>query len=164
MNSSCFVKNKFLYLIHYRNYTRTATWLVMAFLTWYLKQRSEYLCKMQIIVFSWFFFFSSSSSVHHGIIPVNNQLDEQFFLYMFISILYMFRATVCSSSGESIVSIRHLAYVTLCGWSYAGVDGTSTPAYQTITRIEWHMPNVVLIQLILLMTSTQLLETCRVSK
>ena len=28
--------------------------------------------------------------------------------YVFISILYMFRATSCSSSGESIVSIQHL--------------------------------------------------------
>jgi len=35
---------------------------------------------------------------------------------MFISILYMLRATVCSSSGESIVSIWHLVYVTLCRW------------------------------------------------
>jgi len=33
---------------------------------------------------------------------------------VFISILYMFRATLCSSSGESIVSIQHLVYVTLC--------------------------------------------------
>jgi hypothetical protein len=31
---------------------------------------------------------------------VNNQLDAQFFLYMFISILYMFRAAMCPSSGE----------------------------------------------------------------
>jgi hypothetical protein len=30
---------------------------------------------------------------------------------MFTSILYMFRATSCSSSGESIVSIQHLACV-----------------------------------------------------
>ena len=28
----------------------------------------------------------------------------------------MFRATMCSSSGESVVLIRHLAYVTLCRW------------------------------------------------
>ena len=35
---------------------------------------------------------------------------------MFISILYMFRATICSSSGESIVSIRHLVYVTPYRW------------------------------------------------
>jgi len=45
---------------------------------------------------------------------VNNQLDTQLFPYMFISIPYMFRVTVWSSSGESVVSIRHLVYVTLC--------------------------------------------------
>jgi len=33
---------------------------------------------------------------------------------MFIYILYMFRAAMCSSSGELIVSMRHLVYVTLC--------------------------------------------------
>jgi hypothetical protein len=32
---------------------------------------------------------------------------------MFISILYMFRAAMCPSSGELIVSIQHLLYVTL---------------------------------------------------
>jgi len=48
---------------------------------------------------------------------VNNQLDAQFFfLYLFIPVLYMFRAIKCSSSGESIVSIRPLVYVTLCRW------------------------------------------------
>ena len=52
-------------------------------------------------------------TVHLGIILVNNQLDANSFPYVFISILYMFRATICSSSGESIVSIQHLAYVTL---------------------------------------------------
>jgi hypothetical protein len=36
--------------------------------------------------------------------------------YVFISILYMFRETSCSSSGESIVSIQYLVYVTLCRW------------------------------------------------
>jgi hypothetical protein len=36
------------------------------------------------------------------------------FSYMFISVLYMFRATSCSSSGESIVSVQLLVYVTLC--------------------------------------------------
>jgi len=35
---------------------------------------------------------------------------------MFISILYMFRAAMCPSSGELIVSMRHLVYVTLCRW------------------------------------------------
>jgi len=31
--------------------------------------------------------------------------------YVFSTILYMFRATPCSSSGESIVSIQHLVFV-----------------------------------------------------
>jgi hypothetical protein len=35
---------------------------------------------------------------------------------VFISLLYMFRAIQCSSSGESIVSIHHLLYITLCRW------------------------------------------------
>jgi len=52
-------------------------------------------------------------TVHLGITFVNNQLDAQFFLCMFISILYMFREAMCPSSGELIVSIRHLVYVTL---------------------------------------------------
>ena len=35
------------------------------------------------------------------------------------------------------------------------------PAYLTVTYIERHIPEVVLIQLTLLMMSTWLLETCR---
>jgi len=38
------------------------------------------------------------------------------FLNVFISLLYMFRATQCSSSGESSVSIHHLVYITVCRW------------------------------------------------
>jgi hypothetical protein len=56
-------------------------------------------------------------TVHLDIILVNDQRDAQFFFYLFILILYMFRATSCSSSGESIISIQHLVYVTLCTWS-----------------------------------------------
>jgi hypothetical protein len=37
---------------------------------------------------------------------------------MFISTLYMFRAAMCPSSGELIVSIRHLVCVTLYRWSF----------------------------------------------
>jgi len=35
---------------------------------------------------------------------------------MFIYILFMFRATICPSSGETIEFIRHLALVILYGW------------------------------------------------
>jgi hypothetical protein len=41
---------------------------------------------------------------------------------MFISILYMFRATMCPSSEEITVSIRHLVFVNLCGWP-SGMQG-----------------------------------------
>ena len=61
----------------------------------------------------------------------NDQLDANSFLYMFISVLYIFRAFKCSSSGDSIVSIRYLVYITLTDW-YAGLDVPSKPAYQTV--------------------------------
>jgi len=57
-----------------------------------------------------------------------------------IIILYMFRATLCSSSG---------------GWE--GVP--SQPAHRTVT--DSTIPGAVLIQFDLLMMSTALLETCR---
>ena len=57
-------------------------------------------------------------TVHIGIIFVNNQFDAQFFSCMFISILYVFRAAMCPSSGELIVSIWHLVYVTLYRWPF----------------------------------------------
>jgi len=67
-------------------------------------------------------------TVHLVTVFVNNQLDAQFFfLYLFIQIPYMFRATNCSSSRESVVSIRPLVYITLSMatvW-YAGLDGTN---------------------------------------
>ena len=35
---------------------------------------------------------------------------------VFVSLHYIFQATQCSSSGEWIVSIHHLVYITLCRW------------------------------------------------
>jgi len=46
---------------------------------------------------------------------------------MLISILYMFRATMCPSSGEFTVSMRYLVYVTV--WTtvwYTGWDEIPT--------------------------------------
>ena len=183
------------------------------------------------------------------------------FSCMFISILYVFRAAMCPTSGKWIVSIRHLVYVTLCGWpldvqvwmrlvrpgwgggilppqytptsvysrlsilppqyiptshrpnqytptsvnshlsilppQYTPTSSrpnqytltsvyshlsilppqytptsvyshltpaepvSSKPAHQTVIHTEWHIPDVVLIQLILLMMDTWLPETCR---
>jgi len=69
--------------------------------------------------------------VHLGIILINNQLDAQFILYIFISILYMFRANLCSSSGESIVSVQHLVYVTLRRWPSGMQVGKELPDLHT---------------------------------
>ena len=62
-----------------------------------------------------FYVFYVLLTVHLTTVLGNNQLDAQFFvLYLFIPVLNMFRAIKCSSSGESIVSIRPLVYVTRC--------------------------------------------------
>jgi len=44
------------------------------------------------------------------------------FLSVFISFLYMFRATMCPSSEEITVFMRHLIFDTLCGWM-SGMQG-----------------------------------------
>jgi len=56
---------------------------------------------------------AENKATKKSVIFVNNQLDAQFFSCMFIYILYMLRAAMCPSSGELIVSIRHLVYVAL---------------------------------------------------
>jgi hypothetical protein len=80
------------------------------------------------------FFFYILMTVLLDIILINNQIDAQFPLYIFISILYMFRATMCSSSGESIVSKQRLVYVTVCRWT-SGMQVGTGPAYLSITNI-----------------------------
>ena len=62
----------------------------------------------------------NNNNINHNndnnILPLraNNQLDAHF--NVFISLLYMFRAIQCSSSGEPIASIHHLVYITPCRW------------------------------------------------
>jgi hypothetical protein len=45
---------------------------------------------------------------------------------MYISFLYMFQATMCQSSGETSVFMRHLALVFLYGW-LSGMQGVNIP-------------------------------------
>jgi hypothetical protein len=61
-------------------------------------------------------------------------------LSIFISLLYMFRATMCPSSEEITVSMRHW-YLSLCmggvwsaGWSF------TPPSTQYTTHTEWQIP------------------------
>jgi len=63
----------------------------------------------------------------------NTNLVHNIFLSVFISFLYMFRATVYPSSGEITVPMRHLVFVTLCGWLSGMQGGMNTVTY-TISR------------------------------
>ena len=114
------------------------------------------------------FIFYILVTVHLGIILISNQLGAQLYIYIYISILYMFRANLCSSSGESIVSISVYIvslYVTLCRWPSGIQVGKFLPElYTGRSPTQSDIPDVVLIQLTLLMMSTKLLETCRESK
>jgi len=51
-------------------------------------------------------YFNVSLNVHLNVTLANDQLDAQIF-NLFITILYMFRAISCSSSGGQIVLIQH---------------------------------------------------------
>ena len=84
------------------------------------------------------------------------------FVYLFISSLYMSRASQCSSSGDRIVLIHHLVWLVCVTAWYAW------PAYQVcltgIRSSDWHrliIPDDVLIQFDLLIMSAVMLETCR---
>jgi len=86
----------------------------------------------QVIIQNFIFFDRAS---RYKFLLITNL--THFFLYLFISSLYMFRASQCSSSGDRIVLIYLLV---------------------------WHrliIPDDVLIQFDLLMMSTAVLETCR---
>jgi len=52
---------------------------------------------------------------------VNHTSD---FVSMFISFLYVFPVTMCPSSGETTVFVRHFVFVILCGWLSGTQGGT----------------------------------------
>jgi len=92
---------------------------------------------------------------------------ENSFSCIFISILYMIRTAMCPSSGEWIVSVRHLVYFNLCrrpSGMHVWVELheiPSKPAYWKVIYTDWNTPDVVLIRLILLMMDTWLSEICK---
>jgi len=93
----------------------------------------------------------------HRIIFVNSKLAQFLFHTRLFLFLTFFGAAICPSSGELIVSIRHLVYVTLYKWQSGVQVWMSLIQTCTSTRIL----DVVLIQLILLMMGTWLPEACR---
>jgi hypothetical protein len=194
------------------------------------------LCRWPSSMQVYMFRATSCSSSGESIVSIQHLVCVTLCRWLSSMQVYVFRATSCSSSGESIASIQHLVCVTLCGWRSSmhtrqspTQSGTyqrlywynwfswwwarscskhvdlhtrrsptqsdtyqmlywcnwfswwargcskhvenwnkhiekgvpSWPAYQTATYTEWHISDVVLIQLILLMMSTSLLEICR---
>jgi hypothetical protein len=59
---------------------------------------------------------------------------------MFISFLYMFRATMCPLSWETAVSMRHLVLVTLYGW-LSGMHTRQSP--ETCSEKNKHTKKIV---------------------
>jgi hypothetical protein len=70
---------------------------------WILSSAITYLQKTILLTY-----FDVSLTVHLSITLDNDQLNAQIF-NTFITILYMFRAISCSSSGGQIVLTQHLA-------------------------------------------------------
>ena len=79
-------------------------------------------------------------SVHPCTILQINPTRCTILLSIFISLLYMFRATMCPSSGEITVSMRYW-YLSLCmgGVCSAGWSETPTSRPDT-THTEWQIP------------------------
>ena len=102
--------------------------------------------------------FDVSLTVHLSITLANDQLDAHFFKNTFITILYMFRAISCSSSGGQIVLIQRLVsslhpqQVTV---RCTGCTGAPNGHWLRVT-----IPDAVLIQFDLPRMSKILLETC----
>jgi len=61
-----------------------------------------------------------------------------FFLSMFIPFLYMFRANMCPSSGETTVFMRHLVLVILCGW-VSGMCSRQSSTQKQVFCDTWYL-------------------------
>jgi len=97
-------------------------------------------------------------------LSITNLTHNSFFMYVYFYSLHV--------SGSHVPIIRRINCinttsgichsVSMTDWC-AGLDETvsSKPAHQTVIYTEWHIPDIVLIQLILLMMGTWLPETCR---
>jgi len=107
-------------------------------------------------IFSYTWLVDVSLTMHLSITLVNDQLDAQIF-NTFITILYMFRAISCLSSGGQIILIQHL--VSSLSVSDCSVHCTTCAPNGHLLRVA--IPDAVLKHFGLLRMSKILLETCR---
>ena len=84
---------------------------------------------------------------------VNDQRDAQFFS------MYLFQFSTCFEKPRAHHQENQLYQ--LFRVQVGKEIFPFRPAHETVTDTDWHIPEVVLMQLILLMMSTRMLETCR---
>ena len=72
------------------------------------------------------------TGLHHLVNKANLVHSFSWYVYSF---LYMFQTTICPSSEEITVSIRHLVFVTLCRW-LSGTQGHPHTVTNTKCRID----------------------------
>ena len=92
-------------------------------------------------------------TVHPGMILVNNQLDTQFFTYVYFYSLH-FSGSQVPIIRRIIVSMRNLVYVTMCRWPSGMKEHmllhtrlyARSYAIQTVIYTEWHKPRFALKQ------------------
>jgi len=86
------------------------------------------------------FFFNVLLTVYPCTILQINPTRCTVLLSIFISLLCMFRATTCPSSGEITVSIRHW-YLSLCMGGVWSAGWSETPTSRPdATHTEWQVP------------------------
>jgi len=86
------------------------------------------------------------------------------FIYLINSLLYMFPASMCLSSGEKCCIYATLVFVTLYGWllvCWLNLNPTSRP---DATHKEWQTPVSHRYSNFLLIMDTWMPETCREEK
>jgi len=77
-----------------------------------------------------------SYKTYEGLILVNNQLDAQFFTYVYFCSLHVLGSHV-PIIRRIVVSTRHLVYATLCRWP-SGMQ-VCIPCGHLHTEWWWHM-------------------------
>ena len=87
---------------------------------------------------------------------VNDQIDAQFFSTCLFQFSTCFEQPRAHHQENRLY--QYIWYMSLC---VGGRFVCRSETHETVTDTEWHMPDVVLIRLIVLMMSTRLLETCR---
>jgi len=90
-------------------------------------------------------------------ILVNDQLDALLLYFMFITVLYVLRATSCSSSGGQIILIQHL----VSSLSVSGPPVCGSRGNWLVCKPNSSLSTCILDGHLQLMMSMTLLKTCR---